>query len=202
MSTLVWSSLKSWDGKVSEQEFNRLVDAVQSVTLNPGLNYTIARSPAGTTILSSGKGGGRAAICPFAVTISPISGDPDNVSVTVGPGTVNGFIPTNVFDAFTIANTGTFYVKVGVETDGQNVTACTFYVDGSEPDPQTATASSLPTSFDIPLALIKDAKAYKTIGCGSLVLTSVQAFVTDKASPAGPGELTYIPYYVWQWGIA
>lgn len=202
MSTLVWSSLKSWDGKVSEQDFNRLVDALQSITINPGLNYTIARTPAGTTILPGGKGGGSGSTCPFTVSINAISGDPDNVSIKISPGTVNAFIPSNVFDSFTIASTGTFYVKVGVETDGQNVTACTFYVDDSEPDPQNAAASSLPTSFDITLALIKDAKAYRTIGCGSLMLTSSQAFITDKASPAGPGELTYIPYYVWQWGIA
>lgn len=195
--TIVWNTIKSWDGVVSEFDFNRLVDAVQSITLNPGLNYNIKRSPAGTTLVTNGQAAA-AESCPFTVSLTPVSGDPTSLTVSVSPGTVNQFIATNVLDTFTITTTDTYYVKASVETDGQNVTSFTISVDTDAPDAQTATASSLPTSFDVLIALISDGTVYKTLTCGSIILTPVQAFITDTGSPAEPGELTYIPYYIWQ----
>lgn len=197
MSTIVWNTLKAWDGHVSPAQFNRLVDAMQSISLNPGLNYNISRTPAGTTILPGGKGGA-AVSCPLTVSLSGVDGDPDSLTVKVSPGTVNQFVATNMFDTSTVSDTGTFYVKATVETDGQDVTSWEINVDSSEPDAQSATASSLPTSFDILIAIINDGKVYRVLSCGSITLTPVLAFITDKDSPADPGELTYIPYYLWQ----
>ena len=200
MSTLVFSSLKSWDGKVSEAEFNKLVDALQSITLGSGLGYKVLRTAAGTTIQPEGRSAG-AFSCPFSVALNAVAGDPASLKVSVSPGTVNQYVATNVFDTFTISTSGTYYVKAGVETDGQDVTSFTIYVDTSEPDAQTATASSLPSSFDVLIAIIKNGKAYRVLSCGSIILNGHEEFRTDKDSPAGPGELTYIPYYVWQVSI-
>lgn len=199
--TIVWNTIKVWDGNITQAAFNKLVDAVQSITLNPGLNYNIKRSPAGTTLVTNGKGA-EAETCPFTVTLTPVSGDPTSLTVNVTPGTVNQFIATNVLDTFTISHSGTYYVKAGVETDGQNVTSFTISVDTDAPETQNATASSLPTSFDVVLALIKNGVAYRTLSCGSIILTPVQAFITDTGGPVEPGELTYIPYYVWQMSVA
>lgn len=50
MSALNFNGLKSYDGKVSEQDFNRLVDALQSITLNEGAGYQLRRNVVGTSI--------------------------------------------------------------------------------------------------------------------------------------------------------
>ena len=198
--TIIWNTLKSWDGAVSEFDFNRLVDAVQSIALNPGLNYNITRSAAGTTLVTTPQAGGGTP-CPFTVALVPVA-DSSNVTVKVSPGTVNQFIATNVLDTFTISNSGDYYVKAAIETDGQNVSSFAIAVDDSVPEAQEATASSLPTSFDVLIAYIQNGVAYQTLGCGSIILTPVQAFVTDKDPPANPGELTYIPYYIWEVSLA
>lgn len=183
--------------RLSSALFNRLVDALQSITLGSGLGYKVLRTAAGTTIQPEGKSGGTFA-CPFTVLLNAVSGDPTSLTVSVSPGTVNQFVPTNLFDTFTIASTGTYYVKAGIETDGQDMTSFTIYCDTSKPDSQTATASSLPTSFDVLLAIIKDGKVYRVITCGSISISGYQQFITATDSPAGPGELNYIPYYIWQ----
>lgn len=195
---ITWNSLKSWDGKVSEMEFNKLIDVIQSITLNPGLNYTITRTAGGTTILPGGKGGGGSTPPPLNVTVGADPSDPTSLIVKISPGTVNQFLATNMFDTFPVDDTSTYYVKATISTDGQNVTSWELNVDTSTADTQNATASALPTSFDVLIAIIDSGKVYRVIGPGSIGVNGHEEFITDKDSPAGPGELPYIPYYSWE----
>lgn len=45
-----YQGLKSYDGKVSDMEFNKLVDAVQANGLNQGVGYNITQTAGGTTL--------------------------------------------------------------------------------------------------------------------------------------------------------
>jgi len=200
MSAIIFNNLKSFDGRLTEQKFNRLVDAMQSLVINQGLNYTVARTPVGTTLgiaNSSTK-----TTCPFTIILKAIPDDDANVTVNVSPGTVNQYIATNAFDDFTISKTGLYYVKAGIETDGQSVSSVTLYVDTDEADQQTPAPFALPSSFDIVLGVISDGKPFRAIGCGSIILSGYEQFRTDKDEPAEPGELTYTPYYVWKVEVA
>jgi len=197
---VVWNTLKVWDGQITQVDFNKLVDACQRITLNPGLNYNIKRSPAGTTLVTNGQAGS-SLTCPFTVSLKKNPDDPTSLVCSISPGTVNSFVPTNAFDTFTVTSSDTYYVKATVDTDGATITSVEYNVDTSTPDPQTATASALPASVDVTLAVIQNGKAYRTIGCGSVSLTPVLAFTTDVEPPAEPGQSTTVPYYMWQQGI-
>jgi len=50
-----WLSLKELGNRVSTAKYNQLVDACQSASLTRGVNYTLLKTPAGTTIVPKGK---------------------------------------------------------------------------------------------------------------------------------------------------
>ena len=52
-----WNGLKVRDGRITARAFNRIVEALQSVALRPGVNYTISQTVGGTIIVPKGKGG-------------------------------------------------------------------------------------------------------------------------------------------------
>jgi len=195
MSEIDFSGLKSYDGTVSEAEFNRLVDICSRLVLNNGVNYRVKRSVAGTVIVPGGVAS-LGTVCPFAVSVVPVAADPTTLTATITVGTVNQFVPTNAFDSFTIDATGTYYVKASIESDGQKITSVEYNVDTSIPDNQTPTPFSLPTSFDILLAIVYNGRVYRTIDCGSVSLSGQEQFRVDKTS-ADPGSLPYSAYYVW-----
>ena len=75
MSEINFYNLKSYDGKVSEQEFNKLVDVVQSNTLGRGLGYKLSRNSTGTKleITPATKGASTSKRLPFDIVSVPVS---------------------------------------------------------------------------------------------------------------------------------
>jgi len=196
MSEINFQTLKTYGPSVTPYLFNRAIDTLQAISLEKGLGYQLRRTPGGTSLKINA---GTLSFNPppaFTVSTQAISGDASNISVNITPGTVNQHVPDNMFDSLTCATSGTFYAKIGVTTDGQNVTSCSLSCDDSTPVAQNATASALPSNLDILLAIVKDKKVYQT-QAGSISLVGNQEFITDKPEPANPGELTYIPYYTW-----
>lgn len=122
---------------------------------------------------------------------------PGSYLITIAPGTVNNFIPSNAFQKFPINGTGIFYVKLAVFTDGGNVNAVTIIVDQSQPVRQEPTPFGLPAYLEILIALISDGNIFRTINNGSLSLSGQQLFITGVNPPAQPGELTYTSYSIW-----
>lgn len=200
MSELIFNTLKSYDGKVSEREFNSLVDALQSVALSNGLGYSIKRTPLGTTIVTKATSAPAATVCPFDVTISeidPASPSDTSKKINVAAGSMNNLIPDNNFADFDFTVSDLIYVIATGTSDGKKITSVTLNVGTTAPTPQVPTASSLPTSVDILIAVVVAAKPYRVIPCGSITLNGAEQFITDTSSPAEPGQLPYIPYYVW-----
>lgn len=192
-----WQGLKSNDGKVSEKEFNLLVDAIQSHSLRPGPNYRLTQTVGGVTILPKGSSSGGTS-CPFTVSIAPNAASPTtDIDVTITPGTLNQLLPTNIYDTFTIAKMGTFHVKLVASTDGEKVTSGAIEVDSTAAAATSPTPYSLPTTFDVTLAVIKDAASYRVIGCGSVSLFGRMQYTVEKSPAAGPGLPTVTEYYNW-----
>lgn len=194
MSTLVFNNLKSFDGTVSDKDFNALVDAMQSLIITQGLNYSVRRTPAGTTLSFDAKVASGGTTCPFTTKLKTVD---DELVATVTPGTVNGLVPSNLFDDFLISDSGTYYVKVAALTDGTAVTSVSLAVDTSEPEGQVVTPFSLPTYVEVLLAIVFNGRVFRTIACGNVELQGHEEFKEDKNPPAQPGELTYTPYYRW-----
>jgi len=199
MANIPYRKLKIFDkNTVSPLDFNRLVDYVQSITLNNGLGYKIHRTKCGTNLtVHPGQSGGGS--CPFTVTTAPVSGDTTSLHVSVTAGTVNSLLPSNNFDTFTISTTGLYQVKVRAlgDGDGKDITSCSLLVDTDPPEVQVPTPFALPSTVDILIAVILNGTVYRTIGCGSIQLTGTQEFITNPESPADPGMLNYIAYYAW-----
>lgn len=195
MSLQSFYSYKSHDGRVSEYDFNRLVDLVQSTALAQGVGYKITRTPAGTTLrVKPGAGGAGPEICPFECSVKSVG---SNLIVKVSPGAINNLVPTNMFNAFTVASgSAHIYVKAAVVSDGQKVTSSALTVDTTAPIPQVPVPSALPAAVDVLLAIVKDGKPYKVISCGSVYLQGQEQFRVGKDA-AEPGQLAYTPYYIW-----
>ena len=193
-----FSDYKSYDGRVSESEFNALVDLMQRVALCPGVGYTLSRNVTGTVIQTKpGSGGSSAIPCPFDVTVKAGAGNNDKIA-NVRVGSVNQLVPDNYKQDFHFDPTGDdIQVKVKVNTDGAKVTSCTLVVDSSDPNQQTPTPFALPSEVEILVAVIIDGTPYRIIPCGSIQLVGQEQYKTDKETPAEPGQLQYTAYYSW-----
>jgi len=197
MSEIVFSSLKSFDGAVSERDFNALVDAVQSIALLKGVGYAIARNATGTVLrVKAGQGGGSGNICPFDISVKAGTGAHDKIA-NVRAGSVNSLLPDNNFSDFHFNPSSVILAKLRCSSDGAKITGVTLIIDSSAIVPQTPTPFALPSSVDILIAVIVGGSPYRVIPCGSITLAGQEQFRTDKSPPADPGELQYIPYYSW-----
>ena len=128
--------------------------------------------------------------------------DPDNENqylVTVRPGTLNGFLPTNWNAETAIAtnNTSTYYAKALIFTDGTNITSVQIAINTTQPATQAATAFGLQTGqpFEYLFGLFKQGSIWRTIGAGHITLTPRLWLTKEKESAPQPGELPYVNYY-------
>lgn len=134
-------------------------------------------------------GSGGSTAFPFDVNIS-------GTDATVVPGTINGLIPTNYADTFTIANPGTYYVTLSVTaTDGQ-LGSATLSFAASPPAAVPVVQGQPPTTFDYLLGVVVDGVWFRVIGPGSLAAAGAEVFRVSKTSPA-PGTLPYDIWYTW-----
>ena len=203
MSEINYNGLKSFNGIVSPSQFNRLVEAVQAITLAPGANYRLNRTPAGTVIYPKGKGSVPVAtIYPFTITATTNAEDDTNIDIRVSGGTMNQFLPTNITTVFTVPFTDLTFVKLIGSSDGEKITSCFLEVDENAPNAQTPTPFSLPTAPEVLLGVVFEGEVTRTIGFGSVVMGGNLEFTVEKTPAAGPGELTYTPYYAWRASVA
>lgn len=186
------SQLKVYGGQVTSAQFNALVDALQAVTLQKGVGYSLSRNVTGTTLRGITASVG-ASPCPFDVTVATVDG---TTTAKLLAGTVNGLLPDNNFDSFTIDPTEVILVKANCTSDGTKITAVTLEIDDTAITPQTPTPFALPAAVSVLLAVIVAGVPYRVFPCGSVVLVGQEQFRTDKATPE-PGTLTYEPYYSW-----
>lgn len=163
-------------GDEPSERFDRQIDSVLSPTSAPG-----------------GGGGGTTGPFPFDVSFT---GGPDPKIAAVRIGTINGLIPTNFSDTYSLAASGVYYLVLTVTaTDGQ-IASATLSMPSSPPAGIPTVQGQPPTSFEYLLGVVVDLVWYRTIGNGSLAAASSEVFRVSKTSPA-PGTLPYDIYYTW-----
>jgi hypothetical protein len=119
--------------------------------------------------------------------------------VTVRPGTLNGFLPTNWEIEETVSSDGTlYYAKAIVATDGVGITSVSIAIDTDPPVLQEPTAWGVPATVEKLFGLFSSGSVFRVIGSGSINLSSAVRLTTPTEDPAEPGELPFINYYALQ----
>lgn len=121
--------------------------------------------------------------------------------ISIWPGTVNGYLPSNIFDTFPydMESKPTVYVKLVASTDGYGLVNAQIVVDSNPPDINYPEENFAPTSFNVLIGIVADAIVYKTWGGGNMRAVTSQAIIQEKEAPE-PGSSPYI--YWWKWDIS
>ena len=168
----------------------------REVTLQPGVGYTLKNSPGGASLVVGGKGGSSAPAAQQSFDVVMGSDENGTPTATIVPGTVNGILPSNIFDTFTLDTTSVWYFKATATTDGKIVTAVELNVDSSPPDTQTPVPQAMPAAFDKLFAMVKDGKVFRMIPDGSITVGAQSLFVADRESWT-PGKPMTETWYAW-----
>lgn len=139
------------------------------------------------------SGGGGSSPLPFDVDLS---GSGASVTAFFFPGTINGLLPTNYTDTFTLDDSLVYFATLSVTASDGEIASCTLSFPTSAPAGIPTVLGQPPTTFDYLLGIVALGVWYRTIGDGSLTAVGQEMFRIDKASPA-PGTLPYEIYYSW-----
>lgn len=116
--------------------------------------------------------------------------------VDILPGTINNFVPSNMFQTIQTVTLDTLFVKLACDTNGSVITDVLIYINGNPAISQTPINSALPIYFEYSIGVISGGIGYNT---ARKLLTAVgsRLFLTDKDTPAGPGEMAFLEWLVW-----
>jgi hypothetical protein len=142
---------------------------------------------------ASGGGSPTTTLYPFDVEFTG-SGSP--LTASVRPGTLNGLIPTNYTDTYSVTNPGVYYLVLSATAAAGEIASCSLSMDASPPAGIPVTLGEPPVAFSYLLGVVIDGVWYRTIGNGSLTAAGQEVFRISKTAP-DPGTLPYEIYYTW-----
>lgn len=167
--------------RITARRENELVRRIADLNAGtaPGRRSLIGSSSSSTSIIT-----------PFTIFLS-------STSITIQPGTINQFLPTNMFTVLSYTLLSTVFIKINVTTDGRVVTGA---VIASEATPTAAigtAANAGPTTFSILLGVISSSTIYQTWIDGNIRESLLLAVTESVAAPA-PGGAAFTNYYTWK----
>jgi hypothetical protein len=121
--------------------------------------------------------------------------------VSVQPGTLNGFLPTNWNtegggkDVVCQSDGTLYYAKAIVATDGQAMTGVTIEIDENAPDPQEPQEFGIDNPIEIVFGLFAEGAVYRLIGPGNIAASPKLWLTTERQTPPAPGELPFSQYF-------
>jgi hypothetical protein len=181
-----------------------ILDALDALRIQQSAEIFSSVTATGTTLTLrravAGPRGGGASAGPYPFDVELIPVDEDEQTAIVRPGTINGLLATNYLDTFPLDPENVYYLVANITTADGEITAYTLSFDSSAPAGIPTAVGLPPTSFTYLLGIVNLTTWFRTIGLGSLVATSVEAFRVSKTSPA-PGTLPYEIWYTWQLGV-
>jgi len=144
------------------------------------------------------KGSGGTQTTHFPFEISGHRDSNGNFYVTVRFGTISGLIPDNISDFLYLNDTGTFYIKLGCQTNGKIPTFITLYSDNQpEDNSATVTQGSPPPDFNITLGVVKAKKVYQVV-YDNMIATPKVVFLETKTQGLSAGQEPFNRWWAWQ----
>lgn len=141
------------------------------------------------------SGGSTTTVGPFDIIFNSAGATP---FINVFPGTINGYVPSNILDTFYLSSPISYFIKLRCLTDGFNVTSSSIIVDGSPSAGISISQSAAPTTFDILIGIVtSDLTTYQTWTGNNIQASLTQSALSDKSTPATPGLSPYIRWYTW-----
>jgi len=142
--------------------------------------------------IGGGAGGGDSNF-PWDLTVSQAGGV---TTVNIVPGSINNFVPSNMFESILAATSNTLFVKLACNTNGRVITSVLIYINSQPAINQVPVNSSLPSYFEHSVGVIYLGAGYN-LARKLLTATGSRVFVTDPDTPAPPGQMAFVEWLVW-----
>ena len=192
--------------ELSADRLNTILTEIRKNRPKGERGITVRHSGDGTYIglaasLPRGGGGGAANPQPWDLIArrdpdaDPEDENPDYL-VTVRPGTLNGFLPSNWQIEARLSSGGAIYfAKAVVATDGQAMIGVQIVIDETPPLAQSAQPFGIDSNIEIVFGLFSDGRAYRTIGNGNINASPKLWLTTERQTPPAAGELPFLQYF-------
>lgn len=186
----------------------KLKDEVTSSRLNAMLTEIRRVRPLagrGINIQQEGNGIRISALDAFAQSISatrPQAWDlittestESSATLKVNPGTINGILPSNFNDTFTVSKSATSYAKIIISTNGRSFNSATIEINTTPPAVQEPQKFAISSSIQWLFGIYYEGAAFNLTGGVNIAATSRLWLVTSAESPAAPGESPFDLYF-------
>jgi len=200
------------DGPMRASAWNALVDTVRKQRILPSVNILATETAYGTSLVAKATPSNlRPSVerYPWDLLVEP---DPESESedppllVKLIPGAINGIVPSNWSDEFTINDDDVKYGVAKIGTDGINITSLEWELVASLPQPQTAQLWAIPNtvhyvfgvvhkSATINLAMRSGGYWDYYYGSGFTNALHARAWIAKPRNNPPAGELSYDMYY-------
>ena len=176
---------------------NNIIDSIRECQVQSVVGGIFKRGVGGTTItVKAGRQqGGESTICPFTPTATAVTGGFD---VSFSIGTVNGFLPSNMFAKITgVTTSARTYFYINALSDGKAITSATIEKDTSLRTPLPPLKDVAPAEVNILIATMATSGAVEsTIACSNINARIVPSIQEDNVSYV-TGERNLSQYYNW-----
>ena len=115
--------------------------------------------------------------------------------VSVQPGTLSEFLPTNWDEEFSVGANDQRYAVAEVATDGKAITSVEIKLQSEPPSIQEPTLFALPSPIQILFGIFANGATFRTIGNGNIVLEP-KIWFREARTGVQPGESLFNLYYV------
>jgi len=121
-----------------------------------------------------------------------------NQTIRVYPGTVNGLLPSNIFEEFKISGSKTLYLIATVKAGPKGeITDCTLKTSGAQPKPTQANKNAPPTQFSFVVGALENGSVFSVFaGLASIPLEIKEVFRVQKNIKSF-FEVPFDSYYSW-----
>jgi hypothetical protein len=196
------------DRQLGATTLNQILRELESLRITRVVNGTFRKLPGGTEITVAPQRGGGTPITrqpwDLIARVDP-DANPEDANppylVSVQPGTLNGFLPTNWNtegggkDVVCQSDGTLYYAKAIVATDGQAMTSVTIEIDENAPSAQEPQEFGIDNPIEIVFGLFAEGAVYRLIGAGNIAASPKLWLTTERQTPPAPGELPFSQYF-------
>jgi len=181
---------------ITSDILNNIIDGIRECQVQSVVGGYFRRGTGGTTITVA-PNKTQTATCPFTLSISSVSGG-GGMEASFSIGTVNGILPSNMFDKIagvTTAQRNYFYIKA--TSDGKAVTTAVIELSTTIRTPPTPIKDTAPTEVNILIATMATSGLIEsTIPCDNVNAKIVPSIQEDNTSYVS-GKRNFSQYYNW-----